>query len=81
MGSYPVSPHHTMSAGQSLYSYQDHLSWNLLFFFPFLSYSSFLSSAVTSSWKTVRAPGGGAVLVESWWDELMRGVKPQVLCS
>lgn len=40
-----------MSAGQSLYSYQDHLSWNLLFFFPFLSYSSFLSSAVTSSWK------------------------------
>ena len=51
MGSYPVSPHHTMSAGQSLYSYQDHLSWNLLFFLPFLSYSSFLSSAVTSSWK------------------------------
>lgn len=43
MGSYPISPHHTMSAGQSLYSYQDHLSWNLLFFFPFPSYSSFRS--------------------------------------
>lgn len=32
-----------MSAGQSLYSYQDHLSWNLLFFFPFPSYSYFSS--------------------------------------